>query len=218
MAIRPHLRQGPLFIVLEGIDGAGTTTQTERLAATLASWGRSAHATREPSQGPVGLLLRQILLGAHPLPSGGRVDGDTMALLFAADRRDHLQREIEPALARGQDVISDRYLLSSLAYQAEEANRPWVESLARAIRQPDLTILLDLPADRAAERRAAAGRVTERYDALETQRRVAENYRSLAAASANVVTLDGGASMDEVTAAIAAVVASRLEMPEASPS
>jgi dTMP kinase len=199
----------PLFIVLEGIDGAGTTTQTERLVATLAAAGRQAHATREPSTGPIGRLLREMLQGGFA--AGAQpVDGGTMALLFAADRRDHLQREIEPTLARGLDVVSDRYLLSSLAYQAEEANRAWVEGLARGIRTPDLTILLDVPVECAADRRRAAGRITERYDADETQRRVAENYRALARLHPSVVVLDGSGGIDEVAAAIAAVVEPRL--------
>ena len=96
-----------------------------------------------------------------------------MALLFAADRRDHLRREIEPALAAGTDVVCDRYLLSSLAYQAEEAERDWVGELARDLRAPDLTLLLDLPVAVAAARRRAAGRTEERYDADAVQERVA---------------------------------------------
>jgi dTMP kinase len=203
----PSPGTAPLFIVLEGIDGAGTTTQTERLCATLLRWGRGARATREPSPGPIGRLLRQALQGGLAVESGEPIDGGTMALLFAADRRDHLQREIEPALRAGNDVVSDRYLLSSLAYQAEEANRSWVESLARGIRQPDLTILLDVSVEVAAARRRAAGRITERYDADETQRKVADNYRALARIHPNVQVLDGSGSIDQVESAIAAVVA-----------
>jgi dTMP kinase len=201
----------PLFIVLEGIDGAGTTTQTERLCATLLRWGRRARATREPSQGPIGRLLRQALQGGLAVESGEAIDGGTMALLFAADRRDHLQREIEPALRAGEDVVSDRYLLSSLAYQAEEANRAWVEGLARGIRPPNLTILLDVPVAVAAARRRAAGRITERYDADETQEKVAHNYRTLAGLFPNVEVLDGSGGIAEVERAIAAVVERHLQ-------
>src|SRR4029078_3251661 len=131
---------GPLFIVLEGIDGSGTTTQLGRLGDHLTSRGRRAHTTREPSAGPVGRLLREILLGGHRLPDGAPADRRAMALLFAADGRDHLRREIEPALAAGTDVVCDRYLLSSLAYQGEEAERDWVAQLAREGRAARLAL------------------------------------------------------------------------------
>jgi len=195
-----------IFVVLEGIDGSGTTTQLERLVGHLEGRGRRAHGTREPSRGPIGLLLRELLLGRHALPNGAPADGQAMALLFAADRRDHLRREIEPQLASGADVVSDRYLMSSLAYQAEEADRDWVASLARGLRPADLTILLDVPVEVAAARRRAAGRVTERYDDDEVQARVAAGYRRLAAADPAARVLDGRGSVDEVAAEIAAAV------------
>ena len=195
-----------IFIVLEGIDGSGTTTQLGHLTAHLAARGRRAHATREPSAGPIGRLLRELLLGRHGLPGGAPADGQAMALLFAADRRDHLAREIEPMLADGVDVVSDRYLMSSLAYQAEEADRGWVAGLARALRPADLTILLDVPIEVAAARRRAAGRVVERYDDDRVQTRVAESYRRLAAADASATVIDGRASVDEVAAAVAVEV------------
>jgi dTMP kinase len=192
------------FIVLEGIDGAGTTTQTERLVAHLRARGRPAAATREPSGGPIGRMLRELLLGQHRLADGGAVGGSTMALLFAADRLDHLQREVEPLLAGGSDVVSDRYLLSSLAYQAVEADRAWVASLARGVRRPELTILVDLPIEVAAERRRRAGRPIERYDADSTLARVAENYRQLARETGAAV-VDGARTPEEVASAIAAL-------------
>ncbi|HEX4405569.1 MAG TPA: dTMP kinase [Polyangia bacterium] len=195
-----------VFIALEGIDGSGTTTQLGRLTAHLEARGRRAHATREPSTGPVGRLLRELLLGQHALPDGAPADGQAMALLFAADRRDHLRREVEPLLAGGVDVVSDRYLMSSLAYQAEEADRTWVAGLARAVRPADLTLLLDVSIDVAAARRRAAGRVVERYDDDLIQARVAENYRRLAAVDPSTVVIDGRGSIDEVTAEIAAAV------------
>jgi dTMP kinase len=191
------------FIVLEGIDGAGTTTQTARLVEHRRAQGRRAIATREPSGGPVGRLLRELLLGQHATAQG-RVSGPTMALLFAADRQDHLQREIEPLLAAGDDVVSDRYLLSSLAYQAEESDRGWVAGLARGVRLPDLTIVVDVPIAVAAQRRAAAGRPVERYDADSYLARVAENYRALARETSSTVLIDGTGTLDEVAALIAA--------------
>jgi dTMP kinase len=198
----------PVFIVLEGIDGSGTTTQTDRLVQHLTARGRPAQATREPSSGPVGRLLREILHGGHAPAPGQPMDGRTMALLFAADRLDHLQREIDPALARGVNMVSDRYLLSSLAYQAEEADRAWVADLARGVRAPDLTLLLDVPIPVAAQRRATAGRPQERYDADAVQARVARNYLELAGQHPNVQVLDGSGDVDSVARAIARAVES----------
>ena len=195
------------FIVLEGIDGSGTTTQLERAVAYLAGRGFPAVATREPSAGPVGRLVREALLGRLCMPDGAALDGRTMALLFAADRIDHVQREIEPNLAAGISVVSDRYLLSSLAYQAEEADRAWVAALARGLPAPDLTILLDVPIDIAARRRAAAGRPVERYDADSYLAKVAANYRELTQGQTGVVVLDGTGRKDEVAASVCRAIA-----------
>jgi dTMP kinase len=195
------------FLVLEGIDGSGTTTQLDRAVAFVESLGHSAVATREPSTGPIGRLLREALLGRLGMPDGTRIDGRSMALLFAADRIDHLQREIEPQLAAGTSVISDRYLLSSLAYQAEEAERAWVLGLAHGILRPDLTLLLDLPIDVAAKRREAAGRPIERYDADSYLAKVAANYRALASQDPSVIILNGAATKDDVTTAMCQALA-----------
>ena len=206
MSSSPSKQSASLFVVLEGIDGSGTTTQLARLERHLANIGRRVHATREPSAGPVGRMLREILLGQHRHADGGVVDGRTMALLFAADRNDHLAREVEPALATGMDVISDRYVWSSLAYQALEAERDWVLTLARGIRVPDLTILLDVTIETAFARRALAGRPVERYDDDIILKRVAENYRKLAAVHDGAHVIDGGGSVDEVERRVIAVV------------
>jgi dTMP kinase len=196
-------------MVLEGIDGSGTTTQLGLLAEHLRSCGRQVLPTREPSDGPIGRLLRGILLGQHHTEGNTPLDGRAMALLFAADRRDHLTREIEPALAAGSDVVSDRYVLSSLAYQAVETDRSWVEGLADGIRIPDLTVLLDVPIVVAAERRRRAGRPTERYDADWTQQRVAENYRRIASETGRwgkVAILDASGPSQEVHQAVVAEI------------
>jgi len=211
-------KAGPAFIVLEGIDGSGTTTQLVELERHLAGRGRRVHATREPTRGPVGRMLREILLGQHRNPDGSEVDGRTMALLFAADRRDHLAREIEPALEAGQDVISDRYVLSSLAYQSEEAAREWVLRLAEGIRTPDLTVLLDVEVEVAAARRAAAGRPTERYDADRLLARVARAYRALAEERRDVRVVDGAGSIRAVALRVAACVDELLDGGPSGPS
>lgn len=196
------------FIVLEGIDGSGTTTQLTRAVEHIGSLGHKAVATREPSTGPIGRVLREALHGKLNMQDGASLDGRTMALLFAADRIDHLQREIEPQLAAGTTVVSDRYLLSSLAYQAGEADRVWVASLARGVLAPDLTILLDLPIAVAAARRKAAGRPVERYDDDSYLDKVAANYRELARHEPGVVILDGARTKDEVSAGLCRAISS----------
>lgn len=188
------------LIVLEGIDGAGTTTQAARLVAALGARGRDAHLTREPSTGPVGRLLRELLGGQHQ-----PIDTNTLALLFAADRADHLQREVEPALARGAVVVSDRYYHSSLAYQGGAGDRAWIRQLNARARRPDLTIFLEVPADVAAARRAADGRSEELFDGLETQRQVAAGYRAAIAELAEIERIevvDGTMPLDAVTAEV----------------
>lgn len=192
----------PLFIALEGIDGSGTTTQAARLAAHLVSLGRAASVTREPSGGPVGRLLREILLGQHRLENDQPPGERTMALLFAADRSDHIEREVRPLLARNTDVITDRYLWSSLAYQSEDTARGWVEGLALGLPRPDLTLLIEVPVGEAATRRRLAGRPHERYDEDAIQERVARAYRILAASDPAAVVIDGRGDVEDVAARI----------------
>src|SRR4029079_10648303 len=126
--------------------------------------------------------------------------------LLGAGPRSTVRGSVEPALAAGMDVVCDRYLLSSLAYQGEEAERDWVAQLARDGRPGDLTLRLDLPVAVAAPRRRAAGRTEERYDADAVQERVAAAYRALVAGDPKAVTIDASAPIDDVTGAITAVV------------
>lgn len=191
------------LIVLEGVDGAGTTTQSRRLCDHLNASGRPAHLTREPSDGPVGRLIREVLHGAH-----APFDPAAMALLFAADRRDHLAREIEPQLAAGVHVVSDRYVLSSWVYQARFVEAEWVWRLNALAPPADLTLLLDVPAEVAAARRESRGGPAEIYDALDLQRSIAAAYRQLLGAEAvknrgeHLVRVDGALPADEVFAHI----------------
>ena len=189
---------GARLVVIEGIDGAGTTTQARRLVAALDARGVAGHLTREPSDGPVGRLLREILAGQH-----APTDATTHALLFAADRADHIQREVDPALAAGKVVVSDRWYHSSLAYQGAAEERAWIAELNRRARAPDLTLFLEVAPEVAAARRARSGRPDELFDALALQRRVAAGYREVMAALGGrepVAVLDGERDEDEVAA------------------
>lgn len=198
------------FVVLEGIDGAGTTTHVGRLAERLRAMHVAVRATREPSDGPVGTLVRQVLTGRVVIP-GGRAPGwATMALLFAADRMDHVESEIEPFIAEGGVVLSDRYDASSLAYQsvssgadAKEAVE-WIRSLNRYVRRPDLTIVLDVSPETASERRLHRGEAAQLYEQNEVQRALAAFYRDLAKhmPKDRVVVIDAAGPVDEVHARV----------------
>ena len=196
------------LIVFEGIDGAGTTTQSALLHETLeASFGRCL-LTREPSDGPVGMLIRQVLRGRlrGGDGSGGTspFDARSLALLFAADRLDHLYGEVVPALKAGVHVISDRYLLSSLAYQSLDMELAWIREINRLAARPDLTILLDVPAREALQRLQISRAGSELFEKPEALERVAETYRSLAShgGGRSVVTINGVGTVDAVRRAV----------------
>lgn len=198
-----------MLIVLEGLDGAGTTTQARRLVDHLRARGRAAHLTREPSDGPIGRLIREMLTGGHAIP-GQRIAQSTFGLLFAADRLDHAQREVDPQLAAGALVVSDRWYHSSLAYQGTGAERDWISVLNSRARRPDLTIFLSVRPEVAAQRRVAAGRVQELFEDLAMQQEVDAGYRAtfaeLAAQGERIETIDGEQTPDQVFAAILGLV------------
>lgn len=187
------------FIVIEGIDGAGTTTQARLLSGWMASRGRRCLLTSEPSRGPVGILLRQILSGSVPTP-----DNDAIALLFAADRIDHLEREVLPALKSGSDVVSDRYYHSSFTYQSLQGDLEWIRELNSRARAPDVTYILGLPADLAARRRRSQRTSEELYEKDATQQKLEEAYRRLPAWMQDelIVLVDGGQDIQAVHEAI----------------
>jgi dTMP kinase len=173
-----------LFVVVEGIDGCGSTTHAKLLAKAIKSRGPEVVLTCEPSTGPIGSLIRQVLQRRLFVPdaTGPRSFAwSTMALLFAADRMDHLDSTVAPALRQGSVVVSDRYDLSSLAYQSVTAHNgaesiPWIRELNAQAFRPDVTIVIDVPAELAEERRRARGGVEEMFEAREIQARLATVY------------------------------------------
>ncbi|HEY0252259.1 MAG TPA: dTMP kinase [Kofleriaceae bacterium] len=186
------------LIVIEGLDGAGTTTQAKRLVEHL---GERAVFTREPSDGPIGKLIREMLTGNHAITDAS-LSQSTFGALFAADRLDHMQREVEPAIAAGKLVISDRWYHSSLAYQGTGADRDWITQLNSRARRPELTIFLQVRPEVAAKRRAEAKRVQELFEDLEMQRSVDAGYQAtiaeLRAAGERIEVLDGEQTQDQV--------------------
>ena len=202
------------FIVFEGLDGAGTTTQAQILAERLRGRGRTVHLAHQPSEGPVGLLVRQILAGRAATPQAdgklGMVDERVMALLFAADRLDHLDSQIEPRLARGEDVIVDRYILSSLAYQGVTVSHDFIQAANRYARKADLTLFLYVPAAIALERVRQRGAKLERYETPQQMQQIEREYNRLVGTLASVVSIDGTRPIREVAEACAGAVQQQL--------
>lgn len=220
-ASRPAWEAGRgVFVVFEGIDGAGTSTQAERYAAHLRAARRLVHVTREPSAGPVGALLRQVLTHRISLPSARQAE--VMALLFSADRLDHLGAEIEPLLRDGYVVISDRYDLSSLAYQSTTADEDeagsgaiieWIRELNRHALRPDVTVVIDVAPEIAEKRRRGRGGAEELFERTELQARLAEAYRRAEelVPGDRVIHIDGDGAADEVSRAITAALSAVVE-------
>lgn len=180
-----------LFISFEGIDGAGKSSHIEGLAAAFRAQGRTVTVSREPGGTPLAEKLREIVL-ADPM------DALTESLLIFAARRDHLCNVIEPALARGEVVLCDRFTDATFAYQGagrgfdlnvlsilEQLAQTGLAPEANLMREPDLTVWFDLAPEVAAHRLAGA-RVPDRFESqpVEFFRRVAQGYADRAAVAA----------------------------------
>lgn len=196
---------GGRFIVFEGGEGTGKSTQAALLAARL-----GAVLTHEPGGTGLGAQIRALVLGRA---SGFAVDDRAEALLMAADRAQHVAEVIRPALARGADVVSDRFTGSTLAYQGYARGLPvgelaWLSSWASGGLEPDVVVLLDVPAA------VAVARMKPEPDRMEAagsnfHRRVVEGYRSLAAADpARWRVVDGSGTVSDVEALVLAAVVS----------
>ena len=215
----------PLFIVFEGTDGSGTTTQGDLLAAALRRSGRTVLRTAEPTDRDVGTTIRNVLRSRSREP----LDPAAVALLFAADRADHCRAVIGPALGRNEAVICDRYLASSLTFQVVDGQGritpEWIAAINREALRPDLTILLDLAVPEAMTRIHHRGKPTERFEVAETLERVRARYRAVFAEPlpqlGRVLVLDASRSREaiayDVLSAVLEVVQARTRQ-EAAPS
>lgn len=199
-----------MFIAIEGLDGAGTTTQAALLADALRRAEHRVHETREPSDGPIGVTIRQALKRRLVTRTGERLDPSAIALLFAADRVDHLHDEVGPALSSGHIVITDRYVHSSVAYQGSECDVEWVLEINSRARAADLVIFLETPVEECLRRIDARG---ER-DLFEKKSFLEEVVRRYEIAfdrrPAPVVRIDGTLTVEQVHRGIADAVLERL--------
>ncbi len=136
-----------MFVVIEGIDGCGKSTQARLLFEWLKGMDHDVLLTAEPTKNKIGIFIREILSGSE------KVDPKTLALLFTADRYEHLENEIKPALSDGKIIISERYYHSTIAYQsAQGVNREWLIDLNNYALKPTVTIFLDVKAGVAVKR------------------------------------------------------------------
>lgn len=196
-----------VFVCFEGGEGSGKSTQSRRLADWLGQEGYVALLTFEPGDTAVGQKLREIVLS----PSTGELSHRTEALLYAADKSEHVDTVVQPALERGEVVITDRYVDSMLAYQGagRDLDVAEVEEVARWAThdlRPHLTVVLDL------EPEQGLGRFEERDriegESLEFHQRVREGFLRMAAADPDhYLVLDARADADEIAARVRAAVA-----------
>jgi dTMP kinase len=185
------------FICIEGLDGCGKTTQTKLLVKKLRE-SRDAVYTAEPSQGNIGTFIRNSVLYGEK-----RLSSTVEALLFAADRVQHVQNEVLPALRQGLLVVSDRYVYSSLAYQgAAGVSVEWIEKINEHALRPDLAVFIDVNPETVMQRLKPSRSVMER---LETQRKVREIYLQFVEKGA-LVRIDGNKPKASVAAKLYATV------------
>ena len=181
------------FIVIEGLDGSGKTTQARLLVQKLRNSHKAVYTT-EPSRGKIGSFIRECCLFEEK-----RLDSATEALLFAADRIEHIQNEVVPALNKGLLVISDRYLYSSLAYQGSTGlSLEWIEAINKHALKPDLAVFIDVAPETVMQR---LNRKKSVMETLETQRQVREVYLKFVA-NDDMVRIDGDMLVAELSEAL----------------
>lgn len=201
------------FITFEGGEGAGKSTQIRRLATRLSQGGGEVVITREPGGSPGAETIRDLLVNG----ATDRWSPTTEALLMYAARRDHLERTVRPALARGATVLSDRFADSTRAYQGAGGAAPLalidaLETLVLDGDRPDLTLILDLPVDVGLKRAGARGGGEARFEAkgLAFHERLRDGFLAIAAREPErCVVIDATGDIDAVAEAVWAAVAAR---------
>jgi dTMP kinase len=193
------------FVVFEGLDGSGKTTQMARLQKRLSGIGIDAVTTCEPTNGPVGTLIRQMLTGQIV------TDPRTLAALFAADRTDHLvtpDTGVAALVKKGRTVLCDRYYFSSYAYHARDMALEWVITLNAVnaqIMRPDLTLFIDVAPKTCLERIRAGRKHLDLFEKIDILTQVRDNYFAAFERLKDhetVVVVDGNALEEQVEQAI----------------
>lgn len=192
------------MLSIEGIDGCGKSTHTKLLARWLRGQGYDVVVTDEPTDGTIGKIIKLVIKGELKVPAA------VEALLFAADRANHVADLIEPALRTGKIVLNERYIYSSLAYQsARGLSTNWIKKINQHAPKPDLTILIDVPADAAFSRIKSSRSLDEFEKDVRLQKQVRRNYLRIARQE-GLKVVDGARPLDEVQAEIRGLVVALL--------
>ena len=207
------------FITMEGLDSSGKTLQVDLLYKWMIQKNWPCIKTREPTEGPIGKLIRQILSGnlkiSTPEQSDVPFDAATMTLLFTADRQHHCQETIDPALRNGVHVISDRYDLSTFAYQTPSVNLEWAKTLMSYARSPNLILFINTPPEIAFQRLTSRGNIQEIYEKKEIQERVYKTYwniiKDMQARLLPVIVIPGNLSIEKTHECIKHAVLTNLQ-------
>ncbi|MCD6414361.1 MAG: dTMP kinase [Candidatus Diapherotrites archaeon] len=181
-----------LFVAIEGLDGSGQSTQTRLLRKWFLSMGEKCLATKEPTSGLIGGLIRAQLTGEW------KSNPEALQLLFAADRAVHLDKDVLPALDSGIHVITDRYLFSSIAYGMVNLDEKWLKQINSQFRIPDITIYLKVSPEECFGRLKRGRSRLELFEREDYLKRVHENFMMLSREYKNFFIVDGEKSINEV--------------------
>jgi dTMP kinase len=196
------MKKRGVFICIEGLDGCGKTTQSRLLVRRLKRRGYDAVYTTEPSRGKIGRFIRKYFLHGEK-----RGSGIVEALLFAADRAEHVKEEVIPALDAGKVLVSDRYVYSSLAYQgATGLDLEWIAKINEHAIRPDLAVFIDVEPGMVVKRLKTKKSVMENLETQEKVRKVYERFVE----RGDLVEIDGSRLKKKVAENILEVVVSFL--------
>jgi len=193
------------FIVFEGLDGSGSSTQMDLLVKNLKSLGYSAFGTKEPTNNIVGGLIRGQL--THDWKAGM----ECLQLLFAADRAHHLDKEIVPALKQGKIIISDRYYFSTIAFGSLELDKDWLLKLNEKFLYPDITFIIKVTAGKCLRRMRASRNELELFEEERKLKKVWNMYNWLSKNNKNVFVVDGEKSINQISLEVLEVVKKTLK-------
>lgn len=200
------VKQKGKFIVFEGLDGSGQTTQAGLLRDYLERIGKKVLLTKEPTNdSEAGKAIQEILHDKKQVGAG------ELQELFAADRKAHLENVIIPSLRKGITVISDRYFFSSFAFGSLGCDLERLISINAGFLLPDATFVLTVKPETAVERISKRGEDTTFFEKLEKLRKVAENYKNLGSRFENLFFIDGERSIDEIHREIVSKISNTLK-------